>query len=77
MSVEIEDEALDPVSDGGVGDDPRPEDVVGDRLERVRLHQRHVLVGGGVEDDVGPVALEDLLQPLAVAHVREHRHARR
>ena len=29
----------------------RAEDVVVDRLERVRLHQRHVLVRGRVEDD--------------------------
>ena len=35
-----------------------------------------MLVRGRVEDDVGPVALEHLAQPLAVAHVGEHGHAR-
>jgi hypothetical protein len=69
-------EALDPARDRDVGDDARAEDVVRDRLERVRLHQRHVLVRGRVEDDVGPVALEDLAQPPLVAHVGEHGHAR-
>ena len=54
---------------------PCAEDVVRHRHERVRLHQRHVLVRRRVEDDVGPVALEDLAQPAAVAHVGEHRDA--
>ena len=35
-------------------------DVVAHGLDRVRLHQRHVLVRRGVEDDRGLVALEDL-----------------
>ena len=52
------------------------EHVVPHGLERVRLHQRHVLVRRGVEDDLGPVALEDLPQLRAVAAVGEHRHAR-
>ena len=56
--------------------DTRREHVVPHRLDRVRLHQRHVLVRGGVEDDLGPVALEDLPQLRAVAAVGEHRDAR-
>ena len=38
------------------------------------FHQRHVLVRGGVEDRVGPVLLEDLPQPLPVAHVGDDRN---
>ena len=48
-----------------------PSDVVADRLERVRLHQRHVLVRRRVEDDARPVALEDLCQLRPVADVGE------
>ena len=39
----------------------------------VRLHQRHVLVGRCVEDDVGPEALHHLEHPLAFLAVGEHR----
>ena len=35
-----------------------PSTLVRDRLDRVRLEQRHVLVGGGVEDDLGPRGVE-------------------
>ena len=54
-----EHEALDPELDGDLGDHLRRERVVAHRLERVRLHQRHVLVRGRVEDDRRRVALED------------------
>ena len=50
-----QDEALHPVVAGHLGDDPRADDVVLDRLAGIRLHQRHVLVGGGMEDEVRPV----------------------
>ena len=36
-----------------------------------------MLVRGRVEDDARPVALEDLAQPLAIADVGDHGHARR
>ena len=42
-----------------------PSDVVLDRLAGVRLHHRHVLVGGGVEDDLRAIQLEDRLHSLA------------
>ena len=57
-----------------LGERPRGERVVAHRLERVRLHQRHVLVRGGVEDDRGPVALEDAPHLGAVLDVADHRH---
>ena len=47
-----QDEALDAVLASACGEDPGADDVVLDRLARVRLHQRHVLVRGGVEDEV-------------------------
>ena len=40
-----------------------PSTFVRDRLDRVALEHRHVLVGGGVEHDLGPVALEDRAEP--------------
>ena len=42
--------------------------VVLDRLVWAVLHQGHVLVGRGVEDDVGLVLREDLAQAARVAH---------
>ncbi len=35
------------------------------------LEHRHVLVGGGVEDDLGPVPLEDVEDRLTVGDVDE------
>ena len=54
-----EDEALDAGGDRGVEEGHRPADVDVDRVRRMLLHHRHVLVGGGVEDDVRapPVAM--------------------
>ena len=49
----------------------RPQDVVQHRLPGVVLLHRHVLVGRGVKDDVGFEALQDPLQGIAVADVRE------
>ena len=54
-------------------DDPGGDRVVANRLERVGLHQRHVLVGGGVEDDVGLEALHHLEHPVALLAVGENR----
>ena len=59
LSVETSTKRLDAELDGDLGDHLRRQRVVAHRLERVRLHQRHVLVRGGVEDDRRRVALED------------------
>ena len=67
-----EDEALRAELDGDVGDRARDERVVAHRLERVRLHERHVLVRGGVEDDGRAVLLEDLAHLRRVARVGEN-----
>ena len=37
------------------------------------LHHRHVLVSGAMEDDVGPLGLEDLPHAGGVAHVADPR----
>ena len=58
------DEAQHAVTVGQVGHALGAQHVVSDRLADVRFHQRHVLVGGGVEDDFGAMLLEDLLHPL-------------
>ena len=66
-----EHEALRPVLGRHLGQHLRAQDVVAHRLERIRLHQGHVLVRGRVEDDGGPVALEELAHLGGVLHVRE------
>ena len=58
-------------------DQPRRERVVADRLDGVELHHPDVLVGGGVEDDRGPVLGEHLAHPLLLAAVGEHGHGER
>ncbi len=68
-----EHEPLGAELDGDLGDDLRRQHVVARRLERVRLHHRHVLVRGRVEDDLRPVPLEDLAQLVAVADVGQDR----
>ena len=40
-----------------------PEDVVRDGIGHVGFHQRHVLVGGGMEHRVGTEVLEDTPDP--------------
>ena len=50
----------------------RPDDVRLPPLGRVELEQRQVLQRGGVEHDLGPVLLEHLEDPVAVADVGEH-----
>ena len=52
-------ERLDAVLVGQVGQVAGGQHDVLDRLAGVGFHQRHVLVGGGVEDDVGPVLRRD------------------
>src|SRR6185295_4510159 len=59
--------------DRDVRDHLRRQRVVAHRLDRVRLHQRHVLVRRRVEDDARSVALEDLAQLRPVLHVAEDR----
>ena len=46
----------------------RPEHVVFDRLERRRLHQRHMLVRCRVADQIRAVLVKDVHHPLPVAH---------
>ena len=52
LSVEIMTKASTPCSPASSPEPARREDVVLDRLARVRLHHRHVLVGGRVEHDL-------------------------
>ena len=67
-----EDEPLDPDADRGVDDVAGADDVGGDRLARVVLEQRHVLVRGGVEHDVGAEPVGRPRTRVAVADVGEH-----
>ena len=68
-----EDEALDPRGGRGLGRDPGRDRVVAHGLQRVCLHQRHVLVGGGVEDDARFEALHHLQHPVRLLAVGQHR----
>ena len=52
---------------------PRAEHVVLHRLARAQLHQRHVLVRGGVKDDVGRMPREHAGHPPGVADVAHQR----
>ena len=77
LSVEMRTKRSTPNSTDDLRDHPRREHVVGHRLQRVGLEHRDVLVGGGVEDDLGRVALEDLPHLGRVAAVGEDGDARR
>ena len=69
-----EQEASAAVGEGGVGRLVGAQDVVLDGLAGRVLHQRDMLVGGGVEDQLGLVALEDVLDASGVADgADEHR----
>ena len=59
---------------GGVGDDPRAEDVVLDRLAGIAFHHRHVLVGGAVEHDVRLMLFKHPRDAPDVADVGDDRH---
>ena len=69
------DEALDVEARGHVGQDAGAPGVVAHGLPGVVLFQDgNVLVGGGVVDDGGTVALEDLLQARGVLDVADDGH---
>ena len=59
---------------GDLDSDAGCKQVVTNRLERIRLDQRHVLVGRRVENDRRLVVVEALPQHRAVLDVGEHRH---
>ena len=63
-----EHEALAAVDHGGVGGLIGAQGVVLDGLAGAVLHQRHMLVGGCMVDNVGPVIVKDLIHSPAVAH---------
>ena len=69
LSVEISTNIFTPKRFDRLGHVPGAHHVVQHRLARVVLHERHMLVGGGVEDDLRPVPLEELLHHVAVADV--------
>ena len=72
-----ENELLDLRLDRGAGQHEGAVGVVAHRLPGVGLlHQRHVLVRGGVEDDVRLLAREHVLDQRRVLHVAHDRHER-
>ena len=61
--------SFDAVCCRSLHDVDRPQDIVQDRLGDVYLHQRDVLMGASVKNDLGPVTFEDELQPIAILDV--------
>src|SRR5690606_17641389 len=51
------------VIESGLNDVACPKDVVGHGLDNVDLHQRDMLVGSSMEDDLRQVSGKDLCQP--------------
>ena len=68
-----EHERLSAPAVGGFGQDLRAQNVGLDRLQRIPLHHRDVLVGGGMEHDVGTPGREGLLDSRRVPDVPEDR----
>ena len=66
-----EHEALDARALGGPHDGAGAEDVRRDRLARVVLEEGDVLVGRGVEHDLRPVAVEQVVEERGVADVAQ------
>jgi len=60
------------VAGGGGGGVPRAEDVVQDRLARRDFEEVDVFVRRGVEDELRPVAREEVVHPFGVANVPDH-----
>ena len=58
---------------GQPGQDLRANAVVLDRLGRIPLHHRHVLVGRCVKDHLGPMGGHDLIHPGRVGDVGDER----
>ena len=56
---------------GGIGQRLGAEDIVADRLPRIRFRQRHMLVCGGVKDDGGAEISEHLLDADGVGDVAD------
>ena len=70
------DEAADIKLVGQVGDAFRAVNVVFDGLARIGLHQRHMLMRGGVEDDIGSVVDKNLPHPVFIGHIADARAQR-
>ena len=50
----------------------RSDDVDQHRFAGILLHERHVLVGRGMEYHLGPIGTEDEIQPFRNPHVADH-----
>ena len=69
LSVEIRMNRSARMPLGRFRDDPAAGDIVLDRLARVVLHQRHVLVRRGVKDNLGLELLEHVVHAPGIGHV--------
>ena len=73
LSVEISTNSSAPYAAAASATHQRAEDVVPHRLADVVLHHRHVLVRGGVKDEVRAVRANTSVHPRLVGHVGDHR----
>ena len=64
---------LHAVAQAEVGDIARSGDVGQHRLAGILLHERHVLVGRSVEDDLRTVGRKCVVEPLGHADIADHR----
>ncbi len=69
-------ESLGPARGGGIGDGLGAEQVVGQCVRRVILHERHVLVRGGVEDRVRAQLIQKPLRSRRVDNIVQDGAAR-
>ncbi len=68
-----EHEHVGAVAYGGCGHGARADHVRAQRLARIALHHRDVLVGRGVEHGVRPERAHDVVHALRVGHIPDHR----
>ena len=76
LSVEMKTKFRTPNSWARFGQHLGAADVVADRFADVQFHQRHVLVRGGVEDDLGTELCEELPHAGLVGDVGDARSQR-
>ena len=69
-----QDEVLDAGVDGCIYDVGGAVDVIGDGIDDVFFHERHVLVGSGVEDGIRAEIVEYRVHSSAIADIRDCRN---
>src|SRR5262249_39682635 len=66
--------AGDVVYRGGAAHAPRPQNIIFDSFEHVRLHQRYVLISGGVKNRIHSVGADQFAHPNLILDVPDGHH---